>query len=174
MVAIATVIFGTIYVVGQQILRQSANDPQIQMAEDGADKLLNGAVPADLMPADRSQIDMAKSLAPFVMIFDDKNVLLESSANLHGQSVSLPIGVFEYAKTNGDDRFTWQPEPGVRNAVVLEYHAGAHPGFVLVGRSLREIEIRSDNLLLLAGFGWIVSVVIIFAFVFWYNNKEKI
>ncbi len=32
--------------------------------------------------------------------------------------------------------------PGVRNAVVVVRYGGEHPGFVLAGRSLREVEQR--------------------------------
>ncbi len=167
LVAVITVILGTIYTVGQQVLRQSANDPQIQMAEDGANGLLAGAVPADFMPPTRTALDITLSLSPFTMIFDGKGTLLESSANLHGQSIALPIGVFDYAKTNGENKFTWQPETGARFAVVLKYYsAGDKSGFVLVGRSLREVEIREDNLLLLVAFGWAVSMFFIAAYYF--------
>lgn len=168
LLAVVTVIFGTIYVAGQQILRQSANDPQIQMAEDIALKLsTNISVPADFMAPDRTQTDISQSLSPFVMIFDDKNILLESSAKLHESAISLPIGVFDYAREKGENRFTWQPEKGVRSAVVLKYYDGIQSGFVLVGRSLREVEIREGNLLLLVGFGWFVSVALILMSNFW-------
>jgi len=170
---IITIIFGTIYVAGQQVLRQSANDPQIQMAEDTATALASGSsAPADFMPASRQPFDITKSLAPFTIIFDSGGVILESSGDLNGENFSFPMGVFDYAKANGEDRFTWQPEVGQRFAVVLKYYAvGGKSGFVLVGRSLREVEIREDNLELLVGFGWLFSAVLILIFAFWYNMK---
>jgi hypothetical protein len=160
-VIILTIIFLTIYVTGQQILRIGANDPQIQMAEDAATALANSASPADFMPASRQPFDMSQSLAPFTMIFDSSGLLLESSANLSGKIIVPPVGTFDYAKVHGDDRFTWQPQVDERFAVVLKYYAGAHPGFVLAGRSLREVETREDNLLLLVGLAWFLCIFIL-------------
>ena len=168
---IVTIIFGTIFAASQQVLRQSANDPQVQIAEDTAYALQNGASPADFMPASRQPFDMSQSLAPFTVIFDSGGVILESSADLHGQSFSFPIGIFDYAKANSEDRFTWQPEIGVRSAAVLKYYGGGHPGFVLVGRSLREVEIREDNLEKMVGLAWALSVGLILIFSLWYNIR---
>ena len=39
----------------------------------------------------------------------------------------------------GEDRLTWQPEPGVRSATVVVHYQGAQAGFVMAGRSLREV-----------------------------------
>ena len=54
------------------------------------------------------------------------------------------------ARQRGENRFTWQPGPGLRYAAVLDHFGGAQPGFVLAARSLREVESRSDQLLTLA------------------------
>jgi hypothetical protein len=159
---ILTIIFLTIYVGNQQILRIGANSPQIQMAEDTANALQNGTSPADFMPAMRQPFDMSQSLATFTMIFDGGGVALESSATLSGEAVVPPAGTFDYAKTHGEDRFTWQPKVGERFAVVLKYYGGTRPGFVLVGRSLREVEKQEDNLLKIVGLAWLGCVFILF------------
>jgi len=159
---IITAIFLTIYTVGQQVLRQLANDPQIQMAEDTATALASGsAVPADFMPASRQPFDMSQTLAPFTMIFDQGGVPLESSATLAGEAVVPPAGTFDYAKLHGENRFTWQPARGARFAVVLKYYGGVRPGFVLVGRSLREVETREDNLLKIVALAWLGCVFVL-------------
>jgi len=62
--------------------------------------------------------------------------------------------VFDYVRQHGEDRITWQPEPGVRSATVVTSYGGAHPGFVLAGRSLRLVEERVDQLGLMVGLGW--------------------
>jgi hypothetical protein len=157
-----TIIFLTIYVANQQVLRIDGNSPQIQMAEDTANALMNGASPADFMPSSRQPFDMSQSLATFTMIFDGGGVALESSATLAGESVVPPAGTFDYAKTHGEDRFTWQPKVGERFAVVLKYYGGSRPGFVLVGRSLREVEKQEDNLLKIIGLAWLGSIFILF------------
>jgi hypothetical protein len=43
-------------------------------------------------------------------------------------------------------------------AAVVARIQGAQPGFVLAGRSLREVEVREDNAELEAGAAWIVTL----------------
>lgn len=151
-----TALCGLVYLAVQQELRQTANDPQIQMAGDAAAALENGAAVESVVPA--GKIAVEKSLAPFVMVFDDRGEVLGSSALLHGQVPQLPAGVLDYVRSNGQDRVTWQPEPGVRIAAVIVRSQGAQPGFVLAGRSLREVEIREDNTLREAAAAWFVTM----------------
>jgi len=134
---------GLVYLAVQQNLRIGANDPQIQMAEDIASSLSGGANPASLVPS--SDIDIATSLAPFVVIFDSTGNVIVSSGLLHGKNLTLPAGVLDYVKANGEDRLTLQPEPGVRIAAVIVPVSGANSGYVLTGRSLRETEYRIDQ-----------------------------
>lgn len=136
---------GLAYLLVQQTYRHLANDPQIQMAEDGAVLRAEGSRPEDLLPA--SQVDLASSLAPFVIVYDEDGKVLASSASLHGQAPALPDGVLAYTRAHGEDRITWQPEPGVRIAAVIAAVKGAGGGFVLAGRSMREVETREDQAL---------------------------
>ena len=59
-----------VHVAVQQNYRQSLNDPQIQMAEDGAAKLGDGGVPADIVVRG-GMIDIAQSLAPWIAVYDN-------------------------------------------------------------------------------------------------------
>lgn len=158
---VSTALCGLAYLVGQQVLRQSADDPQIQMAQDTAAALSQGASPASLLPA--SRVEISQSLAPFIVVFDDHGKALGSSALLHGETPSLPAGVFEYVRRHGEDRISWQPERGVRMAAVIERYQGDAPGFVLAGRSLKEVEIRENNIQMIAGAAllatWFFSLV---------------
>ena len=159
---VLTIIFLTIYTVGQQMLRISGNDPQIQMAEDTAAALASGtSVPADFMPTSRQPSDFSQSLAPFTMIFDNDRTLLESSAYFNGKIAIPPTGTFQHTKTHGENSFTWQQADGERFAMVLSYYGGSRAGFVLVGRSLREVEKREDSLLKIVGVAWFSSVIIL-------------
>jgi hypothetical protein len=155
---VLTAVCGLVYAAVQQSLRQGANDPQIQLAEDAADALAGGAQPASVVPEDRT--DIAKSLAPFVMVFDDQGKNLTSSGLLHGQIPALPDGVLDYVRQHGEDRVTWQPEPGVRIAAVILACGGSEPGFVLAGRSLREVEIREDQIEFFAGATWLAGLLL--------------
>jgi len=144
---LATAMSGLAYGLAQQVLRQSANDPQVQMAEDAAAALAAGAAVSEVMPA--TQVDIGASLAPFLIIYNESGQILAASGALHGQRPVLPKGVLDYTRSRGEDRVTWQPEAAVRMAAVVVHYGGQNPGFVLAARSLREVEQRESNTLLL-------------------------
>lgn len=156
---IITVIFGTIYATVQQNYRQSANDPQIQMAEDGANILSNGGQ-VQQITALYSQINFAQSLAPFVIMYDDNGKVIFSTGNMDGIIPVPPLGVLESARTYSENRLTWQPRWNVRIAsVVVQYSYQNSSGFILAGRNLREIELRESHLTFMVFVGWIMSVI---------------
>jgi len=140
------------YVLVQQDLRQGANDPQIQIVEDAAVKLAAGAKPATLIGAEK--IEISESLTPFEIVTNEKGKIISSSATLDGAAPSIPKGVLTTAKEQGDNRVTWQPREGVRVALIAKYFGGATPGYVLAGRSLREVEVRENQMLTLATSAW--------------------
>lgn len=139
--AAATVVLLLIFVALQQDLRRGANDPQIQMAEDAAAQLDAGASPTAVLPD--QHIDMAQSLAPFVIIFDRQGQPLASSASLYGQTPLPPRGVLTSIPSSGRNEVTWQPAPGVRSAAIVVAYTHGH---VLAGRSLRVVEERESAL----------------------------
>lgn len=151
---------GIFYAVIQQDIRQGANDPQIQMAEDAAAQLGSGQQVRDVVPAEK--VDIATSLAPYIIVFDSTGKPIASSAQLNGQTPTIPSGVFDYVRQIGEDRITWQPQPGVRSAIVVTQFKGVNSGFVVAGRSLREVEIREDNTLQITLIGWIAMLFITF------------
>lgn len=150
-----TITAAMVYGAQQQYIRQSADDPQIQIAEDTAAALENGQPIDSFVP--KNKIDMARSLSPFVMVYDQSKKIIGSSCTLNGNSPVLPEGVLDYAGLNGMDRLTWMPAPGVRIAAVVVKYGGAKPGFVAVGRSMREIEKRILHIEQLVGFIWLFS-----------------
>lgn len=151
---------GLLYATVQQVLREGANDPQIQMAEDAAATLTAGGQVQSVVPP--GEVDIAKSLATYMIVFDESGKPVAASARLNGQIPTIPAGVFNYVRQNGEDRITWQPQPGVRSAVVVTRFQGATSGFVLVGRSLREVEIREDDLLQIDFVGWAGILIVTF------------
>ena len=162
-IAIATAgVCGLAYLTTQQSLRMGANDPQIQMVEDAAASLNAGGSVDSIVPA--AKVEIATSLAPFLMVFDDNGKVLASSATLHGAVPDYPMGVLDTTRHQSQDRVTWQPEPGVRMASLAVHYAN---GFVVAGRSLREVEKREDQamqlsvLAMLAIWGATLVVVIL-------------
>ena len=148
----------SLYAVVQQVLRQGANDPQIQMAEDAASKLATGQSAQTIVPVEK--VNIATSVAPFMMVFDANGTPIASSAQLNGQTPTIPSGIFDSVRQSGEDRITWQPQDGVRSAVIVTQFKGTSTGFVLAGRSLREVEKREDNILQLLNLGWIGMLII--------------
>jgi hypothetical protein len=146
---------GLVYLVAQQNIRIGANDPQIQISEDVARQIETGQNPLDFIPP--IKVDISKSLAGYIIVFDEKGKLIGSSAVLNGKDPIVPQGIFTDTKKLGETRFTWQPQVGVRSAVVVNYYKGlATSGYVLVGRSMKEVEKREDNLGLIILLAWII------------------
>jgi hypothetical protein len=161
--------------IPQQVLRQGANDPQIAMAGDLEARLESGVAPAAAVPA--ASVDMARSLSPFVIVYNDQGQPLASQAVLNGQTPTPPAGVFDYVRQHGEERVSWQPVPGttsnkdeksvlnggmtlqrghgVRIAAVIQRVNGPRPGFVLAGRNMREVEAREQQVGQLALLTWI-------------------
>ncbi len=162
LVLVITILCGLVYLTVQQNYRQTANDPQIQMAEDAAMQLAAGKDPSQFIPIDK--VDMANSLAPFIVIYDNTGAVMTGSGQLNGHTPVPPSGVFDYARQNTEDRFTWQPQTGVRSATVVVYYHGNSTGFVLASRSLREIENREQTLgLTVLGVWFVASLVTLVA-----------
>ena len=158
---VTTLLVALVAAAVQQDLRQSANDPQIQMAEDAAAAIDGGQLPSEVVPA--SRIDMSRSLAPFLIVFTDGGQPIASSVTLNGRVPSPPDGVFNSVRQNGEDRFTWEPNPGVRSAAVVTRVTrrvnGENGGFVLAGRSLREVEMREAGLSTIVEVAWAVTIL---------------
>jgi hypothetical protein len=144
-----------VWVAVQQLWRQDANDPQVQMARDAAARLGSGQAQVDtIVPA--ATVDVAESLAPFLMVLDAKGSILASSGRVHGALKSVPAGVLDYVRQQGEEEVSWQPQPGVRVATAVVSYPG---GFVLAGRSLYETERRKERLGELIALAWLGMLV---------------
>ncbi|MEO6513321.1 MAG: hypothetical protein ABIO22_01495 [Candidatus Saccharimonadales bacterium] len=160
-VVILTILFGTAYGIGQQILRLSANDPQIQLAHEVATQLDQGARAEDVVGA--YKVNLAQSLASFVVVYDKSGNPVAGTGYLDGTRPKIPVGVLKAADNHGDNRVTWQPKDGVRIASVS---VSAKNYYVLAGRSLREVESREQKIFQIALSGWVASLLItIMAFI---------
>ena len=152
---------GAAYVSIQQVHRSMADDPQIEWAEDAAARLAAGGSATSYDAAEK--VDVARSLAPWLAVYDDAGRPLASSGILDGRPPQLPAGVLDAARSRGRHRVTWQPRPGVRVATAICRVPGGTPGFVVAGRSLREAEARVDNLGRIAVAGLLVTWFATFA-----------
>jgi len=141
----------------QTDLRLSGNDPQIQMAVDAAHALADGVDIDTVLPP--TTVNLRVSLAPFLIVFDDQGAPIAASGELDGRMPELPAGVFDYVRENGEDRVTWQPDPEVRIAAVVVPIDSPGTGFVLAGRSLREVEARKAVVQAQVGAAWLAILV---------------
>ncbi|HVX92652.1 MAG TPA: hypothetical protein VHA74_00895 [Candidatus Dojkabacteria bacterium] len=157
-------VFGTIYASVQHALRSYANDPQTQIAMDAVEDMKTGRMSAPNMSG--NSIDITKSLAPFYIVYNKDKQITSSTALLNGTTPTVPQGVLDYAKEHGEDRITWEPQDGVRIATIVQYYKDKNEGFVVVGRSLKEVEIREASVLYLSMLGFILTSVASILFVF--------
>ena len=153
--ALATALSLMVYLAVQQVGRQNANDPQLQIARDASLGITDGKTPAGITA--ESPVEISRSLAPWITIADDKGNIIASTARLHGNPRTVPAGVFDHARATGEERVTWQPEPGVRMATVVVHNRNG--GFVVAGRSLRESEERTAAYGRLILLGWLATLV---------------
>jgi hypothetical protein len=151
-----TLLCGIIYATVQQTYRSNANDPQIQMAQDAVYALSNGSSPESLVS--NTSVEIARGLSPYLIIYDERGNAIASDGVLDGKIPEMPNGVLNYSKDHGSDAITWQPRRGVRSALVIQPFNGAINGFVVAGRSLRVVEERESNLVMMIGLGWILSL----------------
>jgi len=149
---LATALSLLVYLAVQQVGRQSANDPQLQIARDASAALAQGKNPFTASET----VDIGRSLAPWITVTDDQGNIIASTARLHGNPRTVPSGVFQHARETGEERVTWQPEPGVRMATVVVHNRNG--GFVVAGRSLRESEERTAAYGRLILLGWIITL----------------
>lgn len=171
---IATILALALYAIPQQVLRNGANDPQVQMATDLAAKLEAGAAAADSIPTEK--VDVARSLAPFVIVYDEQGRPVTGQGKLDGGVPTPPAGIFDYVRQHGEERVSWQPQRGVRIAAVVERVNGSHSGFVLAGRSLREVEMREEQVRTMAGLAWMGMLGLIVAGTLgygWMTRKQR-
>ena len=160
--AAVTCIYGITFLAIQQYIRLSANELPMQYASDIKGRLESG-VPISNAIKNIDSSDMQKSLSPFVIIYDNNGIVKNATTTLHGKCPAPPPGVFTIAKQDGENRRTWQPEPGVRNAiVVLPYSINGTEGYVIAGRSLREVEMREHFLFMQIALGLFFTMVATF------------
>lgn len=150
-----TAMTGLIYLAGQQQYRSSLNDPQTQLVRDTARLVEAGVSPETLAPRG-SAIEISESLAPWIVFYDSALTPTASTGLLHGVIPQIPAGVFAAADAAGEDILTWQPEAGVRQALVIR--PMGDEGYVVAGRSMSAVDERTRNLGIVLVLGWLVAL----------------
>jgi hypothetical protein len=181
-----TLIASVAYINEQQTWRMMANEPQEWLAQSAAnaaalqttpapaptDPTINQPVlnptPQDAAPItqqpkpnDTAHIAIERDEAPYTILYDAKRNAVSGTGYLHGVLPQLPNGIFDAATTAGVNRLTWQPEPNVRQAIVVLPIKGGplDGGFAVAGRSLAYTEWQESKLTQRWAIGWLATVI---------------
>lgn len=148
---IATFAFGSIYVTFQQIGRHAANTAPAAAA---AARLQQSGPDTTAGP----WLELAPDSGVFLIVYGGDNNAVSSTVTLHGTIPVVPSGVLEAARAAGTDTVTWQPETGLRMAIVARQAAGK---VVVAGQSLAPFEAGDRMTLMILGTGWMGSLLVI-------------
>jgi hypothetical protein len=138
-------------------LRNGGDRQPLRLAASTAEKLTSGSRPGSVTGP---VINIAAARAAFVIVYDSEHHVLASSGRLGGRTPGLPAGVLAWVAAHGQDRITWQPAPGNREAAVVEPYGGPHPGFVLAARSLRSVFAQQRTLTWTIACIWLAALAI--------------
>lgn len=151
-VVVVTLIFGSMYVVFQQSGRRTANVAPAAAA--AAQLQLLGSVPAPAVP----RVELTTDSGVFVIVYGSDDKPEAGSVTLHGALPAVPPGVLDTARASGTDVVTWQPDPGLRMAVVARSSAGR---VVVAGQSLAPFEATDRIIMLYLALAWLGSVIVL-------------
>ena len=140
-------------------LRSGGDQQPLRLATRAASQLEAGSPPASILPP---AITMATSPAPFVMVFDRRHHVRASSGRLNGRIPVLPGGVLAWAAHHGEDRITWEPQPGLREAAIIEPYGQPRLGYVLAAHSLQTTSARQRTLTWSIGCCWLAALTVSF------------
>ncbi|WP_426625733.1 hypothetical protein ACPPVW_06685 [Leifsonia sp. McL0607] len=126
----------TLYVVVQQDGRHAV--------EDAPRALLSaGATTSPAQQPDR--LDLEHYLGTFWVRYDAAGRPTAGNGYLSGSLAQVPRGVLETARATGEDAVSWEPEPGLRFAIVAQ---PLDEGVIVAGQSLQRTEQRTDRTML--------------------------
>lgn len=148
---VITLIFGSVYVTLQQFGRHAANAAPAAAAAAQVQQMGSG-------PTAGPRLELTADSGVFVIVFGEDNKPTSTTVILHGVPPVVPAGVLETAKALGSDAVTWQPEPGLRMAVVARQAPG---GVVVAGQSLTPFEDGDRMSQLFLAAGWLGSMVVL-------------
>jgi hypothetical protein len=150
---IVTLIFGSLYLTLQRLGRSSANAAPAAAVATQAQMI-------DSDPPAAPRLELTPDSAVFVLVYGEDDKPVSGTVTLHGSLPVIPSGVLRTARTAGTDTVTWQPERGLRMAVVARSVAGK---VVVGGQSLTPFEERDNMVLLFLGFSWLAGMVVLAA-----------
>lgn len=150
-----TLLSGLIYFSSQQVIRLSANEMPSLSVDTALARISIGQQLNTILP--NVPIELSKPFGFFFSAYNEQKVLTIAQTTVHGASVTIPDGVFDYAKLHGKDRVTWQPETGIRLATVVVYEPKTKT-YLVAGRDLTDYEHRIETLGIQILLGWALTM----------------
>jgi hypothetical protein len=162
----------TVSVVHQQILRRNADsfpttvakyssspvaDPQAEAIRENIVARYRAADPTQIEISSKRFLNTPDRPSTFVVFYDASGRAIGGGATLHGALPQPPHGIFDVIRARGEDKVTWQPEPGIR--VALTGRPMPNGGFVLSGQSLIPSEARTARLDRLLRWMWLFAML---------------
>jgi hypothetical protein len=99
-------------------------------------------------------VDVVRSLAPWVTVYDADGTPLASSGSYLGKAPVIPDQARADARA-GELSFTWEPVDGLRMATIVEPFPG---GMVVAARSMQHEEEQQTRTLAIAAAAWIAAL----------------
>lgn len=148
---ILTILFGTIYVAAQQTIRLGVNQVLEQTSDTAAANLQLGGTG---YYTDEHKVDLARTPALFINTYANDGTPIAGNGYLHNKLPKLPLGVLRHAQPGKDHAVTWEPEAGIRIAIVV---AVEDSQYIVSGQSLKPAEATIATVGWLVLTGWLVA-----------------
>lgn len=139
----------TLYVVVQQDGRSAIEDAPRALLSAGAD-----AVRAE--PSQR--FDLEHYRGTFWVRYDAAGTPVAGNGVLRGSLAQVPFGVLQNARAAGEDAVSWEPQPGLRFAIVAQPFG---TGSIVAGQSLHRAEQRIQRTGLSIGLALVAGLVVV-------------
>ncbi len=141
----------TLYIVEQQTGRNAVEDAPRALLSTGA------ATAASPQPR---RVDLASGLGTFWVRYDAHDAPAAGNGYLDGALAQVPRGVLDTAKATGEDAVSWEPQQGLRFAIVAKPDGS---GVLVAGQSLQRTEERATRTLLYIALALIAGAVVVAA-----------
>lgn len=139
----------TLYVVVQQQGRSAVED---------APRVLLSAGPGAVTASPAQRFDLAHYRGTFWVRYDAAGTPVAGDGVLHGSLAQVPYGVLQNAHAAGEDAVSWEPEPGLRFAIVAQPFGS---GSIVAGQSLQRTEQRIQRTTLYVGIALVAGFVVV-------------
>ena len=163
---VVSLLNGLVYGAMQQVLRLGANDPQIQLAEDTAAQLAAGGAPSEVLPT--RTVDIGESLAPYIMVYTEQGQPSAHPPLYMASSPNSPAASSTTCAAGARSVSPGSPTPECAALLSSCPFQAQSAGFVLAGRSLREVERRAEELLWEVAAAWGVMMLVVSAPFLWH------